>query len=365
MKPKLVYFLSNVSIMMSALFIPNYALALGGSMVEIGLVGSAYGFSIFFSSYYFSRISDAKGRKGFILVGLLCSAVFFFLQAMVETPLLLLVVRGLVGFSLGIFTGPLIAYVHESGGKMGNLSSYGSMGWAVGGLLAGCIAQIGESFFPLNPLMPFRVVFLLSGLFYLTSIAFIRNLPEMDFEPRSSPLFPVRLFMKNFPIYTSLFLRNLGAFSMWIIFPLYLVDLGASKLWIGILYFINTGTQAVLMRRLDPFDEIKLVKWGLLLSCAVFFSFSLAPNFLWVIPLQVCLAFSYSFVIVGGLGHLTKRNEEKAASVGLMNSLTGICLGLGPILGGAVSESFGFKGVIYFGTLLAISGLLVMVFKSK
>jgi MFS family permease len=364
-RPKLVLFLSYASIMMSAIFIPNYALALGASMVEIGLVGAAYGLSLFISSYIFSRASDIRGRKNFIIGGVILSATTFFLQIGANSSFSLIIIRGLVGFSLGVFTAPLIAYVSETGGRMGTFSSYGSLGWAAGGLLAGIIAQEGEAFTYLNPLVPFWGVFLISSLLFLASFLAVLRLPEIDFKPRQLPLFPRELFLKNFRIYLSAFLRHFGAYSIWIIFPLFLAGIGASKFWIGVLYFINMGGQAVVMRRLDFADEIKLIKAGLVLSSVVFFSYTLVPDFLWVIPLQALLAISYSFLYVGDLVYLTKRNEEKAISVGILNSVMGICIGLGPVLGGVVSQLYGFHGVMYSASILTFLGFLVMIKQSR
>lgn len=73
------------------------------------------------------------------------------------------------------------------------------------------------------------------------------------------------------------------------------------------------GTQGVMMRGLDFTDETQLVKSGRLL----------AP--------------SYSSLYVGGLTYFTKRNEEKAVAVGMLNSIMGVCIGLGPVLGGPLT----------------------------
>jgi predicted MFS family arabinose efflux permease len=76
--------------------------------------------------------------------------------------------------------------------------------------------------------------------------------------------------------------------------------------------------------------------------------------------LQVFLAFAYSFLQTGDLVYLTKRNKEKAASVGILNSILGFCLGIGPLFGGFISEYYGFQGVMFFGSFLALCGFLVM-----
>jgi MFS family permease len=361
MKSKIAIFLSYASIMMAAIFIPIYAKTLGASRVEIGLIGAAYGTSLFFSSYIFSRASDIKGRKRYVVFGLLLSAFAFFLPIISRSPLSLLVFRAIAGFSLGVFTAPLIAYAFESGNRMGVFSSYGSLGWAVGSLLAGVIAQKSEGLVRLSVHAPIWAVFTVSSLLFLLSFFIVLKLPENEFRPRKLPLFPRNIFSKNLKIYVSAFLRNFGAYSIWIIFPLFLAELGASKLWIGVLYFINMGGQAVIMRRLDFAKETTLIKTGLFLSGVIFFFYTLVPDYRWVIPLQVLLAFSYSFLYVGDLLYLIKRNEEKAVSVGILNSILGVCIGLGPLFGGMLSQIWSFEGVMYSASLLAFIALLVMI----
>lgn len=360
MSPRAALFLSYASIMMSSIFIPTYALALGASMAEIGLIGAAYGISLFISSLVFSRASDLTGRKVFILPGLFLSGVAFFLQILASSPLILLLVRAFAGASLGIFTAPLIAYAHEMGEGMGTFSSYGSFGWAAGGLIAGAIAQNGEPLTRFSPFAPYWSVFLVSSLLFIVSFFIALGLPEIEFRPQKLPLFPRSLILKNRRVYLAAFLRNFGAYSIWIIFPLFLASRGASNLWIGVLYFINMAGQGVIMRRLDFIKDVQLIKTGLILSTIVFISYTLAPDYRWLIPLQILLAVSYSFIYVGDLLYLTKRNEEKAASVGVLNSILGVCIGLGPLMGGLISQSRGFEWVMYTASILAFLGFLAM-----
>lgn len=364
MIPKLIIFFAHASLMMSALFIPNYAKAIGASFIEIGLVGSGYGFSLFISSYFFSRASDIRGRIKFIIIGLFLSAISFFLQIVATTPFLLILVRSMAGLSLGIFSAPLIAYAHDKGTGMGTLSSYGSMGWAAGVLSAAIIAQKGDHYF-VNPLASFQIVFLLSSILFIISLCSVFKLSEKDFKPLQQPLCPTKLWLKNSRVYLATFLRQFGACIIWAFFPIFLVEKGADKFWIGILYFINTGSQSIIMKFLNNIDEIKLIRAGLLLSSIVFYLYTMVLDYQWIIPLQLILAFSYSFIQTGNLLYLTKRNKEKATSVGILHSILGFCLGIGPLFGGFIFHYYGFRGIMFSGSFLAFCGFLVMTGKPE
>jgi MFS family permease len=267
-------------------------------------------------------------------------------------------IRAIAGFSVGIYLAPLVAYTFESGGRLGAFSSYGSLGWAAGSILAGGIAQLGESLSYINKLLPYWEVFILSSIFFFVSLLISLDLPEVTIRRVHVPLFPADLIRKNAHIYFPSLLRHLGAFSIWIVFPLYLTELGANKMWIGIIYFLNTGTQFIVMRHLDLRDDVMMIKLGLALSAVVFFSYSIARNFYHVIPIQIMLALSYSFLYVGSLLFLTRTNIEKATSVGILNSFTSISVSIGPIFGGFVSQLWGFDSLMYFASFLALLGLI-------
>ncbi|MFQ6105947.1 MAG: MFS transporter, partial [Candidatus Hydrothermarchaeaceae archaeon] len=271
MRTILIQFLSSAAVMMSAVFIPVFAAQIGASLAEIGMIGASYGVAIFFSSYIFGRASDMRDRRIFLTTGLLLSCVTFFLQALAWSPLPLMVIRGLAGFSLGIFTAPLIAYTFESGVKLGMFSSYGSLGWAFGAILAGIIAQYSESYAHINALIPFWSVFIISSMLFAISYIVSAKLPKVKMKTVKVSLFPAELIKRNMRVYLPAFLRHLGAFSIWIIFPLFLADLGAGKFWIGFMYFVNAGAQFLIMRRLDIMKDTLLINLGLLLSVMVFF----------------------------------------------------------------------------------------------
>lgn len=363
MMSNLIQFLSSAAVMMSSVYIPNFAVELGATKTEVGLMGASYGFAIFFSSYIFGRASDMRDRRVFLTIGLLLSTITFSLQVVSRDALSLMLIRALIGFSIGIFIAPLIAYTSESGVKPGMLVSYGSLGWALGGILAGLIAKHGEAYERLNVLMPYWEVFALSSLFFLASFLISLKLPKVEMKAMQVPLFPTGLIKKNLHVYLSSVLRNTGAFSIWIIFPLFLADIGASKFWIGAMYFINAGTQVLVMRRLDLMKDTKLINFGLVLSSITFFSYTLTENFYQVVPIQILLAVSYSCLYVGSLIFLTERNEEKATCIGILNSTTSIANIIGPILGGVISQAYGYSTVMYFAAAISFVGLLTNLIK--
>jgi predicted MFS family arabinose efflux permease len=161
-------------------------------------------------------------------------------------------------------------------------------------------------------------------------------------------------------------LRHSGANTIWVIYPLYIASLGGDKLWVGIIYTVNTATQFIVMPFLDRFECKRLMKIGLLLAIATFFSFTLAQNFLHLLPMQILLACSWAFMYVGSLLCLMKNNVEKATSSGILSSVINIAQVFGSLIGGVVAQLFGdFRATMYLAAVMTIAGFVLFNVNNK
>lgn len=356
MKPNLIQFLSSVALSASLLFIPNLAIDLGANDAQVGMIVAAYAFSMFIASYLCGRASDIYGRRLFIRLGLALCTVTFFLQTFTDPyfvaplladPWLLALVRGLAGFTLGIFPAALTVYVYDSARPLGEFSSFGALGWAVGTFVAGLMAF-------------YYGVFILSSICLLVAFLVSLTVKKIDSTCLRVPFFPKDLLKRNWRVYVPYLLRHTGANAIWVIYPLYIVSLGGDKFWIGVIYTINTATQFVVMRFLDRFSSERLIRTGLVLTIATFISFTFAQNYTHLFPMQVVLACSWACMYVGSLLYLMKNNVERATSSGILNSVINISQVFGALIGGTISLVFGdFRATMYLATLLTIAGLIL------
>jgi len=355
LKPYIIQFLSNVALSSSLLFIPNLVEDLGGLEIQVGIIVAAYALSMFISSYIFGRLSDVYSRRLFISVGLAFSVITFLLQTFTDPrfvvhfladPWLLALVRGLAGFSLGIFPAALTVYVYDSAGPLGKFASFGALGWAVGTLAAGIIAEV----------ISYYAIFILASL--CLSMAFLLSLTmkKVNGPQLKVPFFPKELLKRNWRVYVPYLLRHTGANAIWVIYPLYIASLGGDKFWIGVIYTVNTATQFIVMLFLDRFEGERLIRTGLLLAIVTFLSFTFAQSFLHLLPMQILLACSWSSMYVGSLLYLMKNNVEKATSAGLLSSVISVSQVFGSLIGGAVSQFFDFKATMYVAAALTITG---------
>jgi len=341
----LINFLLYGAIMSSHMFIPLLSADLGASSFEVGLVGAAFGVAYLLSSLFFGWKSDLLGRLRFIRFGLAASSLAFLAQTLSFSLTALYVIRALVGFSLGISTAALIAYIYESKGNMGRFSSYGSLGWIGGALAAATLAG-------------YNTLFIFSALLCLAAFLISLSMQEaVSTEPKNIPR-PLAVARRNSSVLLAFFLRHLGATAIWIILPLFFTSLGASKTWIGLLWGINFAFQFIAMRLVEKFSEKTVFITGQILSVVVFLGYTVINNYLQVIPLQVLLGVSWAFLYVGSLLVVLKSGEEKGTASGVFFSAINLSGAVGPLVGGLISQLFGYRSVMLFAAAITLAGLL-------
>ena len=326
---------------MSRIFLPNLVKDLGGSDMALGIIVGAYSAMTFAAHYLFGRASDMRGRRVILRIGLILSAAAFLLQVLAKDYETLFLARLLAGFTIGIAPAALIAYVYEAKHSIGKFSSYGSFGWFTGSIIAGIIVAI-------------KHLFIASSIFLFIAFLLSLRMPSSGTNKIHVPFIPRKLIKKNIRIYTQYFLRHFGANITWTIYPLYLASIGASFFWIGIIYAINTGVQAIVMRYLDGIDNRKLVSWGLLLSIVFFSGLTVSTHFWQAAALSVILGFSWSMLYVGSLRMLLEDNVERATASGLLNSVINAAGITGPLAAGLIATFAGYRVAVAASTLLCI-----------
>jgi MFS family permease len=140
------------------------------------------------------------------------------------------------------------------------------------------------------------------------------------------------------------------------VWPLYQTSLGATKLWIAIVEMTNMVGQIIFMRVIERFDPGKMFKIGLLLSAVVFTAYGLANRYWQLIATQAVLSFAYSAMFAGALAYLLRRHKEYGTTSGLMNSFNALSGALGPFMGGALSQAWGYPTLMYISAGITMLG---------
>jgi MFS family permease len=333
--------LTNFAVETSNVFIALYAREKGSTDLQVGFIAAASGIAFLVSSFLFGRLSDVYGRMTFIRLGLGLTAFTYLTQLLAQSPVSLMVSRGLVGFGLGISSSVIMAFTYEHQRQIGSFISYGSLGWLIGAVTALIVNN-------------FAALFIISASVAGIAFAISFLLKEKPGEHMRVALFPVSLIRADYKIYLAFFLRQFGANAIWTIWPLYQTGIGATKLWIALVEVTNMVGQIVFMRLIERFNPAKMFQAGLLLSAGVFIAYGLANRYWQLIPIQLALAFAYSSMFVGALSYLLRRRPEHGTIAGLVNSANAISGVFGPFLGGTVSHAWGYATLMYVGAGLTL-----------
>jgi MFS family permease len=347
-----INFLLNFAIQGSLIFIPLLGAQLGASDLQVGLIGGAYGGAYLLSSLYSGRQSDRRGRLGFVRTGLLFCAVAFAAQLSAHHLYTLVLVRSGVGLALGVTMAAFVAYAFDFGSDMGRFSSYGSLGWIAGALTAAFLKDFN---------LLFVVSFLCCAAAFALSLLFPPTTRTAASSAGTSPIRLRDIIKSGLPVYLAVFLRHLGAMSVWIILPLYFTSLGLDRFWVGLLWGINFTVQAVVMRYLERFDPKRVFTLGQVLSIIVFVVFTVVHERWSLVATQVLLGVAWSCLYVGALLLVLRTGESKGTASGIFQATLNLCGAVGPFLGGMIAQGFGYRGVMLFAAALGVAGLMIRV----
>jgi MFS transporter, DHA1 family, multidrug resistance protein len=127
--------------------LPVYAKNLGASGLYVGLIFGAFSFSRSAFLPYFGRLSDRRGRKPFIVIGLFCYVLVSIAFMGFEKIEALIIVRFIQGIASAMIMPVTQAYVGDitpagdEGFSMGLFNMSMFMGLSIGPLLGGLISE--------------------------------------------------------------------------------------------------------------------------------------------------------------------------------------------------------------------------------
>ncbi|MEM2573476.1 MAG: MFS transporter [Candidatus Jordarchaeales archaeon] len=353
-KESAVLLLSDCAVSASLVVVPLFAKSLGASNFEIGLISAVYGFSLLVSSYISGWFSDVFSRGKLLKASLAIAAVVFPLHALSPTPLHLLAVRGLSGICAGIYPTVLAVQGYEKRGRLGSLVSFGALGWGVGSLFIS---------FAYN----YKDVFLSSGFLFAAGFLISLKMDVKDVK-LNVPFFSWNIVRRGLPVYASFLIRHMSANAVWAVFPLFLEDIGANSFWIGVIYATNTFAQFFIMPFIDRFNSGRLVASGLLFSLLTFVAYFASGNYVHVLLAQLLLALSWSLLYVGSLTYVAERGNERGTAVGFLGTVRGVASTVGPVIGGAVSQAYGYRSTVMFavvGCAAALALFLTLILRER
>ena len=357
--------------------LPVYAHELGAGSFQIGLIFGAFSLTRSLFVPYFGNLSDRKGKKTLLTIGLFIYFALSLLYAASEDVLTLILLRLGHGFASAMILPVAQAYVglitpvNKEGKIMGlfNLSLY--IGLSAGPLLGGIVKDMYN----------IQVSFLcMAGLTFVGFFLCLFILPPesasiKQASGRNSQSVSYLTLFKNIPI-LSLFLFRM-CFTIcisitWAFIPLLAsmrIDLSSSAIGVAVMtnVFVAGLLQAPMGYLADRLNKKFLVTSGGILGVVGILYLNTAASFgdILLANALLGLAGGVSIPAIMALGVIEgRRVEAMGGMMGLLALSHSLGMLIGPLLAGALLDLSSFETVFNIGATIMGVGTLSFLFLS-
>lgn len=353
-----------------------YAAGLGASLTLIGVLSSVVGLTRILSSVPIGVISDARGRKGVLVAGMLFLAVSCFLYTVVRHPSLLIPIRVLTGlavsstFFIGIaYVGDMVDKAHR-GVAIGVYTTCMGLGFTLGSGLGGEMAAS----------LGYDITFRLAAVAALVGVAVawwgLGASPKREVSHAPALSFSTRLgLLVREPHLFAASLGNLLVILMFDaaivnFFPLYAASLFISQAVIGSMFavraLVSTSVRlptGVLTARVSSRN---LMVIALVLGMVMVFAICCLND---PVALTVVLAgegVCFGMFLTAGQAFIAEHfaESERGAALGVYGTTGSIGSTAGPVVLGAVADLWGLRAVFWLTGALVLVGIAVLLIMS-
>ncbi len=348
--------------------LPIYAESLGATGIWLGVIFSAFALSRSIFMPIIGRISDRRGRKWLILIGMFSYAVFSLAYLIAGSVYSLTAVRFAHGIASAMVVPIAMAYIADlsekgkEGSHMGNFSISMFLGMGVGPLLGGFLNDafgMPSVFYTMAGLSAFATLLVAISLPEARP-GLSKNLVEDPAPMREIVRLPV---MRGIVVFG--FISALGRGGMMVFIPIFGPLIAISPTEVGIVLSANTFLMALLQvpvgRFTDRGNKIALIVAGSTIIAIGLIAIPFSSSF-W--PLIA----TTSLIGVGGaiqqpsIMALTVdagRTIGMGTSMGAYNTVFGIGMIIAPLLGGVFMDFIGVEAVFYVGGTITFVGTAV------
>jgi len=354
-----------------------YAAGLGASMTFIGLLSSIVGLTRIVASIPIGMISDARGRKGVLVGGMLVLGLSAFLYSIVTNPYLLVPIRILTGLVISstFFIG--MAYVgdmvvkRDRGLVSGMYTTCMGLGFTVGSWLGGQLAAT------LGYVTTYRLA---AGAALIGAAIAWGGLGTSAHErgastPDVSPVVRLGLLTKR----PDLLAASLGYLLIILMFdaaivnffPLYAATLLIGQAAIGSMFALralaSTSVRLPTGLLTTRLPSQRLMVLALVLGMTMVFSICFLTD---PAPLTIALAgegICFGMYLVSAQTFVTARFDESERGTAMgVYSMTGSIASLaGPFALGAVADTWGLRTVFLVAGGMVFLGIFVFLYLVK
>ncbi len=377
----LILSLSAFGVMMGmgiiAPLMPLYAKNMGASGIWLGIIFSSYSLSRLLFVPLIGKISDRKGRKIVISIGLFLYSLFSLGYVFADTVYWLTVVRFLQGFASAMTLPIIMAFIGdispegEEGRYMGNFNVSRFLGMGLGPMLGGVMNDawgINSAFYALSGIT--GLVFFLAVFFLPESETFTKK----ENKKKKSKNVSFKQILKLKVMRGLLFFRlvsSLGRGSLMSFLSVYAFSFGISPGKVGTILTLNILTLSFLQmpfgRLADKIPKSRLIYGGGFLSVISLFLIPQTGSFILLLLFNIFWGSGRAMGIpaTSAINTMVGRKYGMGSSTGLYMTASNAGMVLAPLISGVLMQFVGIKWVFYFSGLAIAAGLLIFYTQVK
>lgn len=171
--------IENLAYGLPLAYFPNYAISLGASVAYVGFFTAAFMLTTALLSERFGGLSDRIGRKRLIEIGLFADVILGILTGVIQSWIVLLLIRALNGIATAAVSSPAEASLvdqvpkHRRGEALGFYLTLGIAGWTLGPLFGGTVQHLAQNQLQMELETSYRIPFFVDSLLAAIAMALV------------------------------------------------------------------------------------------------------------------------------------------------------------------------------------------------
>lgn len=365
-------FSSTLGIGIVAPLLPLYIKDLGASGVWLGIIVAAYFFSNSIAVPIVGRMSDRKGRKPFLTIGLFAYSIISLGYLWADTVTLLALVRFVHGIAGAVTIPVAVAYIGdlspegEEGKWMGYANAAFFSGFGFGPLLGGVLTDylgMNAAFLTMSGL---NMIAFVIAFFFLAEVKNRRVGEEFHFSFKE--MAESRLIRGLFSFRLS---ESLGRGGVATFLPIFAAGFGLSTSMIGVLISANILSITLFAPIggliADRFNRRTLTIIGVFLFSVLLMIIPLSANFfqLLIVLLLQGLSAAISMSASTALTVEEGRKFGMGATMSMLFLAMGIGMAIGPVMAGGIAEWLNTSWVFFIAAAMGLGGVLLFIWFTR
>lgn len=351
-------------------FMAIYAESLGANGLVIGLIFGSFTLSRAIFTPLIGRISDFKGRKNILIVGLAGYTILSFFYAAANTTTSLTIVRFLHGLASAMVLPISMAYIgdiapkNQEGKYLGTFTIAFFMGLAFGPIIGGALHDIWH----MN-----AAFYAMGAISFLSLMMLIFMLPEINAHKNIKPS-SLKTILSDKTMQAMLIFRVMNAYGIAALMgflPLLAQKINVTIFQIGFVVTANLLVSSSFQRYFgiiaDKSDKIAMQITGSVMMLIALALMPLATGFYTLLLFNMLMGLGSAVSIPAGSAITAQLGKKlgMGSVMGLFNTAFGIGGGIGPIVAGLIMLATGLAFVFISSAIIILAGTIIFYYLMK